>query len=588
MLDADKTDAAELGRIERNNIDESIVDKYKKIKFSDMEKDNKINHMRNEIYDEVISKIKNISLEKDKILSLNVPTGTGKTLTSLSFALKLKKRVETEKGYNPRIIYSLPFLSIIDQNFAVFEDVFKTVNRKEPSSDILLKHHHLSDIIYSTREDEFESTDRDIGKDVLLIEGWNSEVIVTTFMQFFYSLISNRNRAIRKFHNITNSIIVLDEIQAIPHKYWLLLNKTIKFFAKHFNVYFIFVTATQPLVFDEMANEIKPLVEDKEKYFRILDRVSLKINLDCTNIDDFKEVLKEDIINNSDKDFLIVLNTINFSIKVYNYVKNLDLKNDALYYLSTNIIPKERLKRIKDIKKKDTKRKIIISTQLIEAGVDIDADVVYRDFAPLDSINQVAGRCNRNFGDRKGTVKIFILKEEGYGKIYYPCSIYESFIINKSKDIFKGRESEINESDFLQLNENYFKEVNSGKSDDTSNEILRNVEELKFNELSQFKLIEEDYYKIDIFVDVDNKAKEIWGKYGQSLKEKNPFERKNEFLKIKKQFYDYVISVPEKYASGLVDDNYGIGYVAYNELESYYNLETGFKRDSAGCGTLFA
>ncbi|PKP51569.1 MAG: CRISPR-associated endonuclease Cas3'', partial [Candidatus Altiarchaeales archaeon HGW-Altiarchaeales-3] len=263
LLDADKTDAANLQEIKRIKIDKDIVDDYKLHLFKDIDKKKKeINKIRNEIYNETINSLDSLNLEKDKILSLNVPTGTGKTLTSLSFALKLKAKIEQEKKYKPRIIYSLPYLSIIDQNFAIFEDVFKFfLKGKTPDSDLLLKHHHLSDVSYTTSnigKEEFENlSPKDIGKDLLLIEGWNSEVVVTTFFQFFYSLIANRNKSIRKFHNIVNSIIILDEIQAIPHCYWLLLNKIIHFLAEKFNIYFILVTATQPLLFNEKEKEIK-------------------------------------------------------------------------------------------------------------------------------------------------------------------------------------------------------------------------------------------------------------------------------------------------------------------------------------------
>lgn len=585
LLDADKMDAAELERIERIDIDENIVGRYRKIKFDNKDRNNKINRVRNEIYKEVISKVKSTSLENGKILSLNVPTGTGKTLTSLSFSLKLRKRIEKEKGYSPKIIYSLPFLSIIDQNFDEFENVFKSINRNAPESNILLKHHHLSEVVYNIREREFEGSEEDVSKDLLLIEGWNSEIIVTTFMQFFYSFISNKNRAIRKFHNIVNSIVILDEIQTIPHKYWLLLNKTIKFFAEHFNAYFIFVTATQPLIFDEKSKEIKPLVINKRKYFEVLDRVNLTVKLECIDIDDFKEEFKKDILENSNKDFLIVLNTINSSKEIYNFINNLKLKKTILHYLSTNIIPRERLKRIKDIKKESTERKIIISTQLIEAGVDIDVDIVYRDFAPLDSINQVAGRCNRNFDNKKGIVKVFILKEDSNGKTYYPHTIYESFIIDKSKEVFKDNRTEISECNFLQLSEDYFKKINETKSDDNSRSILRYVEELKFDELSKFQLIEEKgYYKMNVFIEIDNEAKEIWSKYQDIVcnKENTFLKRRNEFLKIKKQFYDFVILVPVKFKNELTvfDDKSELGYISNEDLESLYSSETGFKTDN--------
>ncbi|NMG82837.1 MAG: CRISPR-associated helicase Cas3' [Methanosarcinales archaeon] len=579
LLDADKTDAANLKLIRRKNIPSDIVDTYKKSKFRGQ--NTKMNKMRNEIYEDVLKNVKNINLEKDKILSLNVPTGTGKTLTSLSFALKLRKLIEDEKGYQSRIIYSLPFLSIIDQNYDVFNDVLDS-----PSTDILLKHHHLSDTAYTTRENEFESTDNDIGKDLLLIEGWNSEIIVTTFIQFFYSLISKKNKAIRKVHNIVNSIVILDEVQAIPHKYWVLLNKTINFFAKHFNTYFIFITATQPLIFNEKNNEIKELVKNKEKYFRELDRVKLSVNLKPIIIESFKEILKKDLIENKNEDFLVVLNTINSSKDIYSFVNNLNINNSELYYLSTNIVPKDRLKIIKEIKEKNSKRKIVVSTQLIEAGVDIDVDIVYRDFAPLDSINQVAGRCNRNFGDRKGVVKIFVLKEEEGSKEYYKY-IYGYFLPSKTETVLKNK-NEISESEFLKLNESYFEKVAIGKNDDESNSILEKVEELKFDDLSEFKLIEKGYPEIDVFIELDNSAEEVWQKY-QKIQKLPPLKRKKEFLKIKSQFYDYVISIPQRYKNQVgFDEKSGIGHISKYEIEQGigYDRTIGFKRDESGGGTI--
>ncbi len=591
LLDADKTDAANLKEIERVDIGENIVDKYIKQKFYDIKKDElKINAIRNNIYYEVMNNLNNLNLDEDKLLSLNVPTGTGKTLTSLSFALKLRKKIAQEKGYKPRIIYSLPYLSIIDQNFAVFEDVFKICLKGEsPGSDILLKHHHLSDVFYTTtnfEKEEFENiSQKDISKDILLIEAWNSEVILTTFIQFFYSLISNRNKSIRKFHNIINSIVILDEVQTIPHYYWLLLNKMMRFLAEKFNLYFVLITATQPLLFNEKTKEVKPLLKSKEKYFYGLNRVELILNLKSICLDDFKEMLKNDLVNNPTKDFLIVLNTINSSQEIYKFVKELELENNKNYYLSTNVIPKVRLERIKDSKKESRKRKIIISTQLIEAGVDLDVDIVYRDFAPLDSINQVAGRCNRNFRNKKGLVKIFTLKQEEEKREY--CKyIYDSFIISKTKEAFEEMgNNEVEEKDFLSLNNFYFDKVSKGKSDDKSTEILEEVKKLNFEEISKFKLIEEDFRKVDIFVEADEDAQKIYKKYQEIKTIKNPLERKNEFLKIRKDFYEYVISVPLQYATGLTNDE-EIGYISKKEIDQglYYDQETGFKREKESEG----
>jgi CRISPR-associated endonuclease/helicase Cas3 len=567
LLDADKTDAANLEIVNRKNIQSNVVDKYKKSEFG---------KPKNR-YKEVVSSVDELNLDDEKILSLNVPTGTGKTLTSLSFALKLRERVRAEKGYTPRIIYALPFLSIIDQNYDVFNDVLDN-----PTTDILLKHHHLLDIVYTT-EDEFENIEieKDISKSLLLIEGWNSEIVVTTFIQFFHSFISNRNRAIRKFHNMVNSIVILDEVQAIPHRYWLLLNESIRFFVEHFNTYFIFVTATQPLIFNEKNNEIKSLIKNKKAYFEMFDRVDLIYNPDPKDIEKFKEIIKKDILKNPDKDFLIVMNTIDSSKEIYNFIKE-HIKGDTkTYYLSTNIVPKERINRVKEIKEKTKKRKIIVSTQLIEAGVDIDVDVVYRDFGPLDSINQVAGRCNRNnrnFGKNKGRVKVFILTEKENDREYYKY-IYGDFITGKTKKVFEGLETHkgISEPKFLELNTSYFEKVRAGMSNGESKKILNSVKQLEFAELSKFRLIKDEPYKVDVFVELDKKAKKIWQKYLKIMNNEKlkRFEKKNKFLEIKKDFYDYVISVYKEDMEWLVPDE--INHIENKDLEKCYDKETGFK-----------
>lgn len=592
LLDSDKIDASNLGIIGSSNlgiigrkiIPNNIVDDYKEKKFSTAEKQgknkSKINEIREDIYREVISTVNELGLDKDKILSLNAPTGAGKTLTALSFALKFKERLEKEKEFTPRIIYTLPFLSIIDQ---ISDDFNEVLNN--PTTDILLKHHHLSDIVY-TREDEFEDikTEKDLYKDLLLIEGWNSEIIVTTFIQFFYSIISNRNKAIRKFHNIVNSIVILDEVQAIPHKYWFLLKESLRFFAEHFNTHFIFVTATQPLIFDERDNKIKSLIKNKNEYFEKFDRVNLILNLNPMHIEKFKEELKNDVFQNKDKDFLIVMNTIESSKEIYSFIKN-EMINEVgtkIYYISTNIVPKERLNRIKEIKEKTKERKIIISTQLIEAGVDIDVDVVYRDFAPLDSINQVAGRCNRNFGENKGLVKVFILTEKENGLEYYK-HIYESFIISNTQKIFEDLKTSgyissfITEQKFLELSNSYFDKVKSGMSDDDSNKILSNVRELKFKELSEFKLIQEEPYKVDVFVEYNEKAIKLRKDY-ENLKEiKNGRERRKKWLEMKKELYNYVISLDKKKIDSLpflIEDQ--LFYISNENLKFWYKEDVGF------------
>jgi CRISPR-associated endonuclease/helicase Cas3 len=228
---------------------------------------------------------------------------------------------------------------------------------------------------------------------------------------------------------------------------------------------------------------------------------------------------------------------------------------------------------------------VIVSTQLIEAGVDIDADIVYRDFAPLDSINQVAGRCNRNSSkDEKGTVLVFILKDDR--KEFYKY-IYDPFLISKTLDILKPIKEPIKESEFLDLNNKYFKAVRRGMGEMDSKESLDCIARLAFKDLSEkFKLIEEDYPKMNVFVELDGRAEEIWKQYQDMQSEKNPLERTKKYLRIKKDFSEYLISVDEKYAHYLISDDSSIGYISRAEIPNYYDVETGFLRAGAGGGSM--
>ena len=426
------------------------------------------------------------------------------------------------------------------------------------------------------------------------MEGWNAEIIVTTFWQYFYTLFSNKNKLIRKFNKLANSIIILDEVQAVPHQYWQLIHDATKILCEKFNSYVIFVTATEPLIFDEAAGEIKEIVKNKNEYFQHLDRIELIPRIDKSlRLDEFKTLLGNDLIDHPKKDFLIVLNTITSANEVYGFVQGLQLEDTETFYLSTNVVPKERLQRIRDIKSSSEKRGIddpsrkravIVSTQLIEAGVDINADFVYRDFAPMDSINQVAGRCNRNSKSHKGTVSVFVLKDE---RREYHKYIYDPFIIGKTIDILRPISGSIKESEFLDLNNKYFKAVKKGMGDDESRENLSYLAQLSFQDLSKrFKLIEEDYPRVEVFIELDEHAADIWRSYLDMRMEKDLKEKIRKKMLIKKEFSEYVISAPQKFAHSLIYEDSEVGYISNAELDNYYDMETGFKRAGAGEGSM--
>lgn len=605
LIDADKLDAGIDDTKTILEIKEKIktfsllngVDNY----LNKLDSTKSIDKIRQEIYNEAVNKAENIDLN-NKILSINVPTGTGKTLTSLSFALKLKERLKNEKGFNPKIIYCLPFTSIIDQNYQVLQEVLK-YNNIESHTNILLKHHHLSEISYEINSKDKDDEEFDSNKSLLLIESWMSSIVVTTFVQFFYSLISNKNKSLKKFHNIANSIVILDEIQSIPYSYWTLVNQTLKAFSKMFNTYFIIVTATQPLIFNENRGEIINVIENKEKYFtdNSLNRIILINETTPINLEELKLKLLEDLQDiYPDKSALIILNTIKSSQDIFTFLQsNLEGKDIEILYLSTTILPCDRLEIIQKVKdrKKSNKRVILVSTQVVEAGVDIDLDIVYRDLAPLDCIFQSAGRCNRNAIKDKGIVKVIKLLDSNNKNMPYSSYVYQKILLESTEAVLNTK-NEFAETEFLQLSQQYYKLVNNSKSDDKSNDILNYMKKLEFGKISEFQLLEQKGLQAcDFFIETNQDAMDIRAKFEDILKTENRLQRKYDLLEIKKEFYKYVVSIrlkkeQKQYFEG--NSTYEIikdclYKIPNDELENFYrqnsigfNLNSLTKLDSTG------
>jgi CRISPR-associated endonuclease/helicase Cas3 len=567
LISSDKYDAIFHQRENtiEHQIETDLVDRYKILK--NFNKDHPVNKIREEVYEDVLGSLKGIE-KNDRIMSITLPTGTGKTLTSFSFALNLKNRLENENKREYKIIYSLPFTSIIDQNFNVFEEIFKNIKGNIPTNEVLLKHHYLADLSYTGGNDEFN-----INESKFMIENWKSQIIVTTFIQFFHTIFSNRNAPLMKYHNIANSIVILDEIQSIHHKYWEIINGVFKAMAKYLDIYFILVTATQPLIFDKSKGEIKELAQRSKHYFEMFNRTKLHLNIEeALHIENFLEWVEDLIGQNSQNDILVVMNTIKSSLQVYEFIELLSLENTELYYLSTNIIPRDRKERIKDIKKNSKPRKIIVSTQLIEAGVDIDVNLVIRDFGPLDSINQVAGRCNRNGKKQQGDVYIFRLKND---KKEYNQYVYDDILIAKTIQVLKEY-SMIEEKKFLNIADAYFKIVKAHKSKERSRKLLESIYRIEHEKVKDdFKLIEQDYEKVDVFIEIDEHARKIWNKYEQIGLIANRIERRNRFLEIKKEFHEYVISINKNKFLKDIEGLYG--YISYEEKNGVYDEKTGYK-----------
>ena len=305
------------------------------------------------------------------VYSLTVPTGGGKTIASLAFALKHA----IENGLD-RVIYVIPYTSIIEQNAAVFRRILGDNNVVEHHSGILF--------------DEEEETNRKNQFQRLASENWDAPVIVTTAVQFFESLYSSRSSQCRKLHNMANSVIIFDEAQMIPTCHLKPCVGAIANLAAHFLSTAVLCTATQPVLSDLFLQfcpglKIQERCPEISEAFRSFCRVTYR---DGSRLSD--TALAEAL--NQERQVLCIVNTRKAAQKVYNL-----LPREGSFHLSTLMYPAHRKEVIGIIRQRleDGLTCRVVSTSLIEAGVDVDFPAVYRELAGLDSIAQAAGRCNR-------------------------------------------------------------------------------------------------------------------------------------------------------------------------------------------------
>lgn len=303
--------------------------------------------------------------------TLTVPTGGGKTVSSVAFALS-----HALKHHMDRIIYVIPYTSIIEQTADQFRKIFGNEN--------VVEHH--SNAIYDNTDDVHDGR----YKLMLATENWDAPIIVTTAVQFFESLYSNRVSKCRKLHNMSNSVIIFDEAQMLPMEQLEPCVAAISALVTQFRSSAILCTATQPVLgdlFQKYAPDrtFKELCPNVSDVFSKLKRVSFK---NAGKLD--AESLASELGELSQ--VLCVVNSRKSAQAVFE-----KLPPDGSYHLSTLMYPVHRRKVLAEIRQRLAEGKTcrVVSTSLIEAGVDVDFPCVYREMAGLDSILQAAGRCNR-------------------------------------------------------------------------------------------------------------------------------------------------------------------------------------------------
>lgn len=339
------------------------------------------------------------------VYCLPLPTGGGKTLSGLAYALEFcRLHPETE-----RIIYVSPYISITEQNAEVFRQA-------TGCGEWILEHH--SSVI---RGQEEESEDYRARRSLRFDVNWEEPFICTTFVQFMNTLFSDKSESIRRMHRLANAVVIIDEVQSMPLRCVHTFNYMVNFLNTVCHTDVILCTATQPVLGEAQCplcySQPKYMVQDVEKWFHIFERV--KIRVPRIGEKYTIESLGEEIVGQTEqyRSILVVLNTKSAVKELYGLLK---MRGINVSYLTTNLCAQHRSDRIRSIKRtleEGQESIVVVSTNLIEAGVDISFTYVYRSMAGLDSLAQSAGRCNRNGELEEGTVSLIQLEGEHTGSM---------------------------------------------------------------------------------------------------------------------------------------------------------------------------
>ena len=348
----------------------------------------------NDLRQEVLARVRDKAVEPPGLFTLTVPTGGGKTLTSLAFALD-----HAQRHGLARVIYVIPYMSIIEQTAAVFRTALRGCDTEEP--DFVIEHH-------STFDEDRIGTREAREKLQLAMENWDAPIIVTTAVQFFESLFSNRPSRCRKLHNVANSVVILDEAQTLPHRYLRPCVAALDELAQNWRTSVVLCTATQPALaqsdgFVGGFKNVRELAPEPKRLYRTLKRTRVRHE---GQLDDaaLAERMRES------PQSLCIVNTRRHARELYERMAHVD----GSFHLTTLMCARHRREKLVVVRERlrNGVPVRLVATSLVEAGVDLDFRVVWRAEAGLESILQAAGRCNREGWAKTGDVFVFRPSDE--------------------------------------------------------------------------------------------------------------------------------------------------------------------------------
>jgi len=483
--------------------------------------------------------------------SITVPTGGGKTLSSMAWAL-----VHALKYNKSRIVFAIPYTSIITQTAQIYRSIFGDEN--------VVEHHSNIDDNTNTQERK------------LAAENWDAPIIVTTNVQLFESLFANKTSRCRKLHNLVNSIIILDEAQMLPPEFLQPILVTLKGLVEDYSVSVMFSTATQPALtgriggkgmyaFDGIPSEaVREVVKNVDYLVNDLKRVAIQLPQNVNETVDWTVIAEELQLH---EQVLCIVNTRNQCRELHEL-----MPKDSLH-LSRLMCTAHIMDVIEEIKKrlKESMPVRVISTQLIEAGVDIDFPVVYRAIAGLDSIAQCAGRCNRegrlNEENKLGFMKVFVPKARvQIGLMRKGVDTLKELIALEAQD----ENTLLKQQTFKEYFKLFYSKIDNFDKPDIKSLLWDDAGQMKF----QFATAARDFRMID-----DNNAHTILVGYKEGNDLIQLLKRKGPESWLMRKLQRYIVSVNETdfediKKAGLILEMHGCWIQDYSKL---YNQHSGLQ-----------
>lgn len=526
---------------ENSEIIKSIRDKEK----NGIPNDEDINNFRTKIF---LEAEKNLEKNKDSnIFFLEAPTGSGKSNTALNLSLKLLS--ENRR----KIFYVYPFNTLVEQNMNTLKNIFG--NNEEAIKNITV----VNSITALTNKDSMDIPIEEYSDILMDRQFLNYPFIVTTHVGIFNTLIGNTKEDCMPFYQLTNSVIVFDEIQAYKNTIWTEIIKILNSYAKLLNIKIIIMSATLPnlsyLLDEEEKNNISKLIENRDEYFNnTIFKNRVKVNYDLLSEQkiEYEELLQHIIENslNSQK-ILIEFISKNDAKKFYELCENnedLNVNHEILILTGED----NKARRNSIIKKINSKYKkiILISTQLIEAGVDIDVDVGYKNISGLDNEEQFLGRINRSC-KKSGKAYFFYLTDAK--KVYKNSVIIENklnLFSDEMKDVLENKNFDIFYSKVLEIlkrkakekiNNDNFETIIFNKKFRLLKERMQLIEEQDDKKTYFFNrtLTDEEIEEIGENID----GSEVWERYVEILKEENYAKKIVELSKIREKMMYFLYEV---------------------------------------------